>query len=156
MDASRFATFVFSRGGNIIAPDASGYALGDEAGVETLKFWRGLVEKDARSRRPRLTATRRTSGMGSLFTVSSISGLPYYGTAVSEGAGFEECEPAAAQHGRAADEHLWGEPVDLREHARGTALAAWLFNKYLSEPEQQAMWASSTGYFPDARPQRIC
>jgi len=26
-------------------------------------------------------------------------------------------------------------------------LAAWLFNKYLSEAEQQAMWASSTGYF---------
>ena len=29
-------------------------------------------------------------------------------------------------------------------------LAAWLFNKFLSEPEQQAMWASSTGYFPHA------
>ena len=26
-------------------------------------------------------------------------------------------------------------------------LAAWLFNKFLSEAEQQAKWASSTGYF---------
>ncbi len=137
-------------------PDASGYALGDEAGVETLKFWRGLVEKGcAKQATEAYGLTRRTSNGFSLFTVSSISGLPYYGTAVSEGAGFgREVNPPP--HSTAEPRmNIYGASQSIFVSTPEEQLAAWLSNKYLSEPEQQATWASSTGYF-DARLQRIC
>lgn len=149
VDASRFATFVFSRGGNIIAPDASGYAFGDEAGVETLEFWRGLVEKGCAKQATEAYGDQTDFGNGfSLFTVSSISGLPYYGTAVSEGAGFEWSVNPPPHSTAEPRMNIYGASQSIFVSTPEEQLAAWLFNKYLSEPEQQAMWASSTGYFP--------
>ena len=90
VDASRFATFVFSRGGNIIAPDGSGYAFGDQAGVDALTFWQGLTEKGCAKQATERYGDQTDFGNGySLFTVGSISGLPYYGQAVDAGADFE-------------------------------------------------------------------
>jgi multiple sugar transport system substrate-binding protein/sn-glycerol 3-phosphate transport system substrate-binding protein len=148
VDASRFATFVFSRGGNIIAPDASGYAFGDQAGIDALTFWAGLTEKGCAMQATESYGDQTDFGNGrSLFTVGSISGLPYYGKAVDEGAGFAWSVNPPPHSTAEPRMNIYGASQSLFVSTPEEQLAAWLFNKFLSEAEQQASWASSTGYF---------
>ncbi len=150
VDASRFATFVFSRGGNIIAPDGSGYAFGDAAGVDTLTFWQRLDRERLREAgRQRRYGDQTDFGNGySLFTVGSISGLPFYGQAVDAGANFEWSVNPPPHSTAAPRMNIYGASQSIFASTPEEQLAAWLFIKFLSEPEPQARWASSTGYFP--------
>jgi multiple sugar transport system substrate-binding protein len=149
VDASRFATFVFSRGGNIIAPDGSGYAFGDTPGVDALTFWQDLVAKGCAKQQTESYGDQTDFGNGySLFTISSISGLPYYGQAVDAGAGFAWSVNPPPHSTAEPRMNIYGASQSIFVSTPEQQLAAWLFNKFLSEPEQQAKWASSTGYFP--------
>ncbi|MDF1514358.1 MAG: extracellular solute-binding protein, partial [Anaerolineae bacterium] len=149
VDASRFATFVFSRGGNIIAPDGSGYAFGDATGVETLEYWQGLTEKGCAKQATERYGDQTDFGNGySLFTVSSISGLPYYGQAVDEGADFAWSVNPPPHSTAEPRMNIYGASQSIFVSTPEQQLAAWLFIKFMSEPEPQARWASSTGYFP--------
>ncbi|MEA3308250.1 MAG: extracellular solute-binding protein [Chloroflexota bacterium] len=150
VDASRFATFVFSRGGNIINADGSGYVFNDEAGANTMGFWQDLVEKGCAAQATEKYGDQTDFGNGrSLFTVSSVSGLPYYGQAVSEGADFVwSVNPPPYGGDRSAPRmNIYGASQSIVVSTPEQQLAAWLFVKWMSEPEQQARWASSTGYF---------
>jgi len=148
IDASRFATFVFSRGGDIIGKDGQSYIFGEPAGVETLTFWQSLTEKGCAAQATERYGDQTDFGNGmSLFTVSSISGLPYYGKAVDEGAGFTwSVNPPP--HTGDPRMNIYGASQSIFVSAPDEQLAAWVFIKWMSEAEQQAQWASSTGYFP--------
>ncbi|MGC9523040.1 MAG: ABC transporter substrate-binding protein [Anaerolineae bacterium] len=149
VDASRFATFVFSRGGNIIGEDGTEYVFNEEPGVETLEFWQNLVDKGCAKQATERYGDQTDFGNGfSLFTVSSISGLPYYGTAVAEGAGFEWSVNPPPHTTPEPRMNIYGASQSIFVSTPEEQLAAWLFIKWMSEPEQQASWATSTGYFP--------
>ncbi|MFP4345237.1 MAG: ABC transporter substrate-binding protein [Anaerolineales bacterium] len=151
IDASRFATFVFSRGGDIIAEDGSTYVFNSEAGEEALTFLRGLVEQGCAAQATERYGDQTDFGAGrALFTISSTSGLPYYEQAVSEGADFE-WNVSSPPHAADMDEtrmNIYGASQSIFASTEEEQLASWLFIKYLSEPEQQARWATNTGYFP--------
>ena len=83
----------------------------------------------------------------SLFTVGSISGLPYYGQAVEAGAGFSWSVNPPPHSTDEPRMNIYGASQSIFASTPEQQLAAWLFIKFLSEPEQQALWASSTGYF---------
>ncbi len=149
VDASRFATFVFSRGGNIIGADGTQYVFGEQPGVDTLTYWQNLVDKGCAKQATEAYGDQTDFGNGfSLFTVGSISGLAYYGTAVDAGAGFQwsvNPPPHSTPNPRM---NIYGASQSIYVSTPEQQLAAWLFTKYLSEPAPQALWASSTGYFP--------
>jgi len=148
IDASRFATFVFSRGGNIIGDGGDAYVFGEQAGVDTLTFWQSLTEKGCAAQATERYGDQTDFGNGmSLFTVGSISGLPYYGQAVDEGAGFAWSVNPPPHSTAAPRMNIYGASQSLFVSTPEEQLAAWLFIKWMSEPEQQATWASSTGYF---------
>jgi len=149
IDASRFATFVFSRGGDIISEDGSEYAFGDEAGLDTLTFWQSLTDKGCAMQSTEDYGDQTDFGNGrSLFTIGSISGLPYYGKAVDEGAKFAWSVNPPPHSTAEARMNIYGASQSIFISNPEEQLAAWLFTKWLSEAEQQALWASSTGYFP--------
>ena len=148
VDASRFATFVFSRGGDIIGETGTEYVFNSQAGVDTLTFWQDLTEKGCAIQATERYGDQTDFGNGrSLFTVGSISGLAYYGQAVDEGAQFAWSVNPPPSTG-APRMNIYGASQSIFVSTPEAQLAAWLFNKFLSEAEQQAKWASSTGYFP--------
>jgi multiple sugar transport system substrate-binding protein/sn-glycerol 3-phosphate transport system substrate-binding protein len=151
IDASRFATFVFSRGGNIIGEDGSQYVFNNETSEEALTFLRGLADDGCAAQATERYGDQTDFGAGrALFTISSISGLPYYDQAVSEGAAFEwsiNPPPHAADMDQ-TKMNIYGASQSIFASTPEEQLASWLFIKWMTEPEQQARWASNTGYFP--------
>lgn len=149
VDASRFASFVFSRGGNILNAEATSYVFNEAPGLETLKFWRGLVEKGCAAQATERYGDQTNFGAGRvLFTTSSISGLPYYAQAVAEGANFKWSVNPPPHSTPAPRMNIYGASQSIFVSTPEQQLAAWIFIKWMSEPEQQAKWASSTGYYP--------
>jgi len=149
IDASRFATFAFSRGGNIINETGTGYVFNDAAGLEALTFLKDLDDRGCAAVVTESYGDQSDFGAGRvLFTISSISGLPYYGQAVGEGAGFNWSVNPPPHSTATPRLNIYGASQAIFVSTPEEQLAAWLFTKWLSEPEQQATWASSTGYFP--------
>jgi len=148
IDASRFATFTFSRGGNIINETGTGYVFGGTEGLEALTFLKGLVDQGCAAEQTERYGDQSDFGAGrSLFTISSISGLSYYGQAVDEGAGFSWSVNPPPHTTAAPRLNIYGASQSMFVSSPEGQLGAWLFIKWMSEPEQQATWASSTGYF---------
>jgi len=149
IDASRFATFAFSRGGNIINENGTGYVFNDAAGLEALTFLKDLDDQGCAAVVTERYGDQTDFGAGRvLFTISSISGLPYYGQAVDEGAGFNWSVNPPPHTTATPRLNIYGASQSICVSTPEEQLAAWLFTKWMSEAEQQATWASSTGYFP--------
>ena len=89
-------------------------------------------------------------GNGStLFTVGSSSGLPFYGSAVEEGAGFAwSITPLPHTTEDPVMNHLRRQRQHSQEHARERVGYLALSSKYYTSPEVQAMWAEASNYFP--------
>ncbi len=149
IDASRFATFVFSRGGNIINENGTGYIFNGPEGLEALTFLQSMVEDGCAVEQTERYGDQSDFGAGlSLFTISSISGLPYYKSVVDEGAGFNWSVNPPPHTTPKPRMNIYGASQSIFVSTPEQQLAAWLFIKWMSEPEQQATWASGTGYFP--------
>jgi len=149
IDASRFATFSFSRGGNIINETGTGYVFNGPEGLEALTFLQGMVDDGCAVEQTERYGDQSDFGAGrSIFTISSISGLPYYGSVVDEGAGFNWSVNPPPHTTATPRLNIYGASQSIFVSTPEQQLAAWLFIKWMSEPEQQATWASSTGYFP--------
>lgn len=149
IDASRFATFVFSRGGNIINKTGTAYEFDGTPGLEALAFLKDLVDRGCAREQTEKYGDQSDFGAGlSLFTISSISGLPYYKSVVDEGAGFDWSVAPPPHTTPEPRMNIYGASQSIFVSSPEEQLAAWLFIKWMSEPEQQATWASGTGYFP--------
>jgi multiple sugar transport system substrate-binding protein len=149
VSASRLATFIFSRGGNITNEDGTGYAFNSPEGLEALIFLKDLVDRGCAAEQTEPYGDQADFGAGlSLFTISSISGLAYYKSAVDEGAGFNWSVNPPPHTTAEPRMNIYGASQSIFVSTPEEQLAAWLFIKWMSEPEQQAVWASSTGYYP--------
>ena len=147
VSASRFATFVFTRGGDIVNEDGTGYVFNDEAGRGALTFLKDLVDRGCAIEQAERYGDRNRFGAGqSLFAIGSTSGLSFYGQTVSEGAGFNWSIAPPPHTTDAPRMNIYGASLSIFVTSPEEQLAAWLFVKWLSEPEQQARWARSTDY----------
>ena len=151
IDASRFATLVFSRGGNIVNENGTGYVFNGPEGLAALTFLKDLVDRGCAAEATESYGDQTDFGVGRvLFTISSISGLPHYKQAVDQGAGFKwSVAPPPHSTDRAAPRmNIYGASQSIFVSTPEEQLAAWLFIKWMSEPKQQATWAGGTGYYP--------
>jgi sn-glycerol 3-phosphate transport system substrate-binding protein len=91
-----------------------------------------------------------------LFSISNGYRLDAYHQSVDEGSGFEwGVRPPPHEDGRDGPRlHFSGVSAALLNGTPETQLAAWVFVRWLNEPEQQAQWATGTGYFPTRRSAR--
>ena len=148
VNASRFATFSFSRDGNIINDSGTGYIFNGPEGLEALTFLKDLLDRGCAAEQTERYGDQSDFGAGrSLFTISSISGLPYYGSVVDEGAGFSWSVNPPPHTTAEPRLNIYGASQSIFVSTPEQQLAAWLFIKWMSEAEQQATWSSGTGYF---------
>ena len=147
----RFAASVFSRGGDIVNRNGTAYVFNGQAGLETLLFLKDLVDRGCAGSAPEPNRDQADFGAGqALFTISAVHRLRYYEQAVAEGVAFTwSVNPLP--HGANRDRprmNVYGISHSMFMSVPEEQLAVWLFIKWLSEPQQQAEWTSSTGYYP--------
>ena len=80
--------------------------------------------------------------------VGSSSGLPFYASAVADGAGFEWSVAPVPYVTEQPVMNLYGASVSIPVTTPEEELAAWLFVKYYTSAEVQAEWAVASNYFP--------
>lgn len=148
-DASRFASWTFAMGGDVFDYDAGTYSYDNDAAKQAMSFLQGLFNDGCASEVAERYGDQTDFGNGALlFAVGSTSGLPFYGSAVDEGAGFEW---SIAPLPRMTDEpvmNLYGASVSIGDSTPEQEVATWLFVKYYTSPEVQAGWAQASNYFP--------
>jgi multiple sugar transport system substrate-binding protein/sn-glycerol 3-phosphate transport system substrate-binding protein len=148
-DVSTFADMLFNRGGAMLNEDATAYTFGDQAGLETVIFLQDLFVNGCAKLETDPYGDQTDFGSEKvLFTISSTSGLPFYRTAVEEGADFNwsiSTLPADLDSPRV---NIYGASLSILRTSPEKQLASWLFIKWLTEPEQSAHWSRTTNYFP--------
>lgn len=148
-NASTFASLLLNRGGQILTADGQAYALDSREALETLTFIQELVERECAVLRTTLTGDRRDFAEGRvLFTIGSTTDLPAYRDAVAEEAGFRWSITTLPTSLEAPTVFAHGSTLSILKATPEKQLAAWLFLKWVAQPEQQARWARTTSALP--------
>jgi multiple sugar transport system substrate-binding protein len=145
IDASTFADMVFNRGGSMLDQGAKAFAFGDQAGLDALT---GLQELFDRGCAVLETADDKEDfGQGRvLFIISSTSNLPNVRDKVDGAFNWSVSTlPTTLNKARV---NIYGASLSIFRSTQEKQLAAWLFIKWLTEPEQSARWTRASDYFP--------
>ena len=149
LDASRFASWTFARGGDVFDYDAGQYAYNSEGAVEAMTFLQGLFNDGCATIVAERYGDQSDFGAGKLlFTVGSSSGLPYYTSAVEEGANFAWSVAPIPFTTSDPVQNIYGASVSIPATTPEREVAAFQFLKYYTSPEAQAKWAQASNYFP--------
>ncbi len=152
-DASRFASTVFSRHGSYFLEDGSAFDFENDTVKETMQFMKDLYDEGCVTLIAESYGDQTDFGnYKCLFTIGSSSGLPYYESAVEAG---EQGEfvwgVAPLPYMDGGDEpvmNLYGASVSVPKTTPEQELAAWLWVKFFTSPENNARWAQISGYYP--------
>jgi ABC-type glycerol-3-phosphate transport system substrate-binding protein len=149
IDATTFASWTFSHGGNIFDDERNRYSLNNESAVTAMAFLQDLVNQGCAG----ITAERYDdqadfSQGASLFTISSSAGLPFYQSAVLESASFNWSVTSLPHTSVDPVQNIYGTSLSISKNTPESELAAWLFIKYLVNPEVQAQWVRASNYLP--------
>ncbi len=148
-DASRFASWTFAFGGDVFDYEEGQYTYNSPAAVEALTLLQSLFAEGCARGVEESFADQTNFGQGvTLFTVGSSSGLPFYNTAVGDGAGFEWSVAAIPHTTEEPVQNIYGASVSIPSTTPEEELAAWLFVKYYTSTDVQARWAEASQYFP--------
>ena len=148
-DASHVAAWTFAFGGNIYNSKTNQFTYDSPATTEAMSFLQGLINDGCITVVTEQYGDQTDFGVGrTLFTTGSTSGLPYYTSAVNDGAKFAWSVGALPHTTANPVQDVYGASVSIPKHSPEQELAAWLFLKYFTTPAVQARWARATGYFP--------
>lgn len=150
VDASRFASWTFAFGGDIFDYETGRFSLDSAAATEAMTFLQGMFDEGCAAVVTEAYGDQTDFGAGrTLFAVGSSSGLPFYQSAIDEGAG-HSWSVAAIPHTTAEPVmNIYGASVSIPSgHTPEQDLATWLFIKYYTSPDIQADWAVASQYFP--------
>jgi multiple sugar transport system substrate-binding protein len=148
-DASRTASWTFAFGGDVFDYETGEYSYNSQAAVDAMTFLQGLFADGCARGIEEAYGDQTNFGQGTtLFTVGSSSGLPFYGSAVEEGAGHAWGVAPVPYVTEEPVQNIYGASVSIPRSTPEQELAAWLFVKYYTSPEVQADWAVASNYFP--------
>lgn len=148
-DASRLASMVFSRGGSLFDDASARYTLNTPEMNAAMTLLKELAAEGA------VELIGDDSGDAtafylaqSLFVIGSTTGLPFFRDGVQAGAGFEWSVSALPHTTPEPVVNVYGASVSIGRTTPERQLAAWLFLRWFTEPEQQAKWVQASNYFP--------
>jgi multiple sugar transport system substrate-binding protein len=152
-DASRFASMVFSRHGTYFKEDGSAFTFTNDTVKETMSFMKELYDEGCIALIAESYGDQTDFGnYKTLFTIGSSSGIPYYDKAVKSGEQGEFVWGVAPlpymDGGTEPVMNLYGGSIAVPKTTPEQELAAWLFVKWFTAPEQNARWAKISNYFP--------
>jgi len=149
VDASRFASWTFAFGGDVYDYDANQYSYNNPAAAAAMQYLQDLFADGCATIVAERYGDQTDFGNGTLlFTVGSSSGLPFYQSAVDEGAGFNWSVAPLPRTTEDPVMNIYGASVSIPRSTPEKELATWLFVKYYTDPDVQAEWAQASNYFP--------
>lgn len=147
-DASNIAAGTFAQGGDIFADGA--FVYNSPATVTYIKFMVDLYNQGCAGLVAEAYGDQNafTAGKAAFF-MGSTSGLPYVRSGIEE-AFTEPFEWGVTYipYAEVPVANVYGASVSIPKTTPEAELAAWLFVRWFTEPEQQAGWAQASNYFP--------
>ena len=151
-EASRLASLVFTRGGDLVDETSSRYTIETPAMRGALSMLRELMEDGSIELMGEEYGDQREFAAGQvLFILRSSSGLPFVTSAVEDGLDFTWTVTYPPNELEEPIINVYGASVSLCKTTPQQQLAAWLFVKWFTEPAQQARWVRASNYFPVRR-----
>ena len=152
-DASHLASMVFSRHGTYFAEDGSTFSFSNDTVRDSMLFMKDLYDRGCVARVAKPYGDQADFGdHKTLFTIGSTAGLPYYDEAVKAGIRGEFRWGVAPlpymDGGTDPVMNLYGASVSIPRTTPEQELAAWLFTRWMTEPENLARWVRISNYFP--------
>ncbi len=152
-DASAVAAWTFAFGGDVLSEDGEGYVYNGDATVEALTFLKGMLDDGCAYfftdgfPNPEFAARR------ALFTQGSTSGMRFYAGDIATFAEESSSDPdvwgvTAIPYTGEPTANVYGADVMITKTTAEQELAAWLFAKWFTQPENQARWLTISSYFP--------
>jgi multiple sugar transport system substrate-binding protein/sn-glycerol 3-phosphate transport system substrate-binding protein len=149
VDPATFVDLLINQGGQMLNEDATAYVFDSDEGLAVLTGLQELFGRGCAILETERSGDRVAFGAGRvLFAIDSSLGLPDYRSTVADGAGFDwsiTLLPTSLGTPRPA---VYGPSLSIFKTGPERQLAAWLFVKWFTQPEQQARWARASSDFP--------
>ncbi len=156
-DESFLAAAIFALGGDVFDYTADEYRYDGPQALYVLDLLqdmlaRGCANRVAEAGSDRVDFARQVN----LFYYASSAAMPFVEAAIAEAEGGDFAWTIAALPytdlgATSPTQKLNGASVSIPVTTPEAELAAWLFVRWLAEPEQQAHWARITNFFPVRR-----
>lgn len=149
-DASRFANWVWSRGGEMLSPDSKTVAFDAQPGLDTLNFLDQLFKNKYATLSAKPFQDQADFAQDKIaFVFSSSSGLPYYKQAIDQAGKVTDWDIAPEPHTTPNPVvNAYGPSVAIFKTTTDKQRAAFTFLKWMMSTEADAIWVKSTFYFP--------
>ncbi len=149
-DASRLASMVFGRGGDLMNPEKTAYTLNTPQARAALKLMQELIGDGAVELLGEEFGDQNRFVQGQvLFAMRSSSGLPNFKRGIEDsGVAFEWGVGSPPYVGERPVVNVYGASVSVCRTTPAQQLAAWLFVRWFTEPAPQARWVRASNYFP--------
>ncbi len=149
--ASTFATWVFTRGGDLVSADGKTVAFDKQPGLDAMTTLGDLFTKKYAILQAKAYQDQTDFSLGkAVFTFGSSAGLPYYAAAIKDG-GNKVANWGIAPSPRTTKDpvvDLYGPSVTVFKTTSEKQQAAFLWVKYLMDKDPNAEWSKATSYFP--------
>lgn len=150
-EASRIAAWTYAFGGDIYDAASGRFTWDNPGTVAAMQMMQDLYQRGC--------AKKIAEHQGELFDFSSQMALFVYGSSaympIYQGAvaddplgGFNWSVAPIPYVGETPVQNSFGPSLSIPRTDPATQLAAWIFVKYLTQPEVQAQWAAGSDYFP--------
>ncbi len=153
-DASAMASWTFAYGGDITNEEGTGYLLNGPATVEAMTFLKDVYDSGCAFFFTEGFPNTEFANRNAIFAQGSSSGLTFYAGDIATVAEEQGKDPdawgiTAVPHTTADPvQNIYGGDVMISRTTPEQELAAWIFVKWFTQPENQAKWVQASGYFP--------
>jgi multiple sugar transport system substrate-binding protein len=149
-DASRFAGWVFSRGGDLLSADGKTVAFNSQPGLDSLTFLNELFRKNYAIVIGKAFQDQTDFSLGKIaFTFGSTAGLPYYMQSIQQAGVVKNWGIAPEPHTTSQPAvDVYGPSVTIFKTTTAKERAAFTFLKWLMSTGPNATWVQATYYFP--------
>jgi ABC-type glycerol-3-phosphate transport system substrate-binding protein len=151
-DASRFATWVFGRGGDLLSADGKTVTFDKQPGpgLDTLNWVKDMFDKKYSTTQAKAYQDQTDFSLGKdCFAFGSTAGLPYYAAAVKDAGKNVNWGIALPPHtAKDPTVDIYGPSVTIFKTTPEKQQAAFVFLKWLMDKDPNAEWIKATAYFP--------
>jgi len=149
LDSSRFASWTFAFGGDVLDYSTGQYTYNSDAAVQAMTFLQDLFASGCATIVSNGNSDQTDFTTGNLlFAISSSGSMSYYEYLVKNGADFAFNVGAIPHTTVDPVVNSYGSSISIPNHTPERELAAWLFLKYLTSAEAQGAWVRASSSFP--------
>ncbi len=150
-DASAVSAAAFAQGGDVYDPKANKFTLDTPEVLVGPQAMQDMVQKGCAKLpdNPRQFSDQNDfAAEKSLFYSGTSAGFPFIRAAIKSAGKSFNWDIAAIPYKDKSVGNVYGASVSVVNTAKEKNLAAWLYLRWFTEPEQQAAWVQASNYYP--------